>query len=139
MRRTARAAVRPVDRGRRRSRASACGGEGGIRTHEVFRLSAFQERRHQPLGHLSGAEDTSAGWWLDPSGLPRRGSCRRPRAAILGRVRHMAPSAQGDLPVTATDSFIIQRMGTEEGPYTLQDLKTMARARHIKATTMVKR
>ncbi len=30
------------------------GGEGGIRTHEVFRLSAFQERRHQPLGHLSG-------------------------------------------------------------------------------------
>ena len=35
------------------------GGEGGIRTHEVFRLSAFQERRHQPLGHLSGGQDTS--------------------------------------------------------------------------------
>jgi hypothetical protein len=32
---------------------SRCGGEGGIRTHEVFRLCAFQERRHQPLGHLS--------------------------------------------------------------------------------------
>ena len=41
--------------------------------------------------------------------------------------------------MTATDSFIIQRMGTEEGPYSLQDLKAMARARHIKATTMVKR
>ena len=38
----------------------ACGGEGGIRTHEVFRLSAFQERRHQPLGHLSAGEDTCA-------------------------------------------------------------------------------
>ena len=32
------------------------GGEGGIRTHEVFRLCAFQERRHQPLGHLSAAQ-----------------------------------------------------------------------------------
>ncbi len=29
------------------------GGEGGIRTHEVLRLNAFQERRLQPLGHLS--------------------------------------------------------------------------------------
>ena len=37
------------------------GGEGGIRTHEVFRLSAFQERRHQPLGHLSGGKGSSAG------------------------------------------------------------------------------
>ncbi len=36
-----------------------CGGEGGIRTHGVSRLCAFQERRHQPLGHLSGAQDTS--------------------------------------------------------------------------------
>ena len=34
-------------------RDASGGGEGGIRTHEVFRLSAFQERRHQPLGHLS--------------------------------------------------------------------------------------
>ena len=41
--------------------------------------------------------------------------------------------------MTATDSFIIQRMGTEEGPYSLQDLKAMARARQPKATTMVKR
>ena len=41
------------------------GGEGGIRTHEVFRLSAFQERRHQPLGHLSGGKDIASprlGW-----------------------------------------------------------------------------
>ncbi len=35
------------------------GGEGGIRTHEVFRLCAFQERRLQPLGHLSAAEGSS--------------------------------------------------------------------------------
>jgi hypothetical protein len=41
--------------------------------------------------------------------------------------------------MTASDSFIIQRMGAEEGPYSLQDLKAMARARHIKATTLVKR
>ena len=41
--------------------------------------------------------------------------------------------------MTASDSFIIQRMGTEEGPHSLQDLKAMARARHIKATTLVKR
>jgi hypothetical protein len=41
--------------------------------------------------------------------------------------------------MAATDSFIIQRMGTEEGPYSLQDLKAMARARHIKANAMVKR
>ena len=81
-RRTARAAVRAVDRGRRRCRASACGGEGGIRTHEVFRLSAFQERRHQPLGHLSGGEDTSAGRRLDPPSLPQAG-LRRPLADDL--------------------------------------------------------
>ena len=43
------------------------GGEGGIRTHEVFRLNAFQERRHQPLGHLSGDKDTR----------PRRAAARR--------------------------------------------------------------
>ena len=38
-------------------RSCGHGGEGGIRTHEVFRLSAFQERRHQPLGHLSSGQD----------------------------------------------------------------------------------
>jgi hypothetical protein len=38
---------------RRSAARDRVGGEGGIRTHEVLRLSAFQERRHQPLGHLS--------------------------------------------------------------------------------------
>ncbi len=33
------------------------GGEGGIRTHEIFRLCAFQERRLQPLGHLSSVRE----------------------------------------------------------------------------------
>jgi hypothetical protein len=41
--------------------------------------------------------------------------------------------------MTTSDSFTIQRMGAEEGPYSLEDLKAMARARHIKATTLVKR
>ena len=57
--RTSRGAGRRADQTVGRRRASGDGGEGGIRTHEVFRLSAFQERRHQPLGHLSGREDTS--------------------------------------------------------------------------------
>jgi hypothetical protein len=43
-----------------RPRAGRHGGEGGIRTHELFRVCAFQERRLQPLGHLSrGREDTA--------------------------------------------------------------------------------
>jgi hypothetical protein len=75
-----------------RSSAGTGGGEGGIRTHEVFRLSAFQERRHQPLGHLSGAEDTSdvervrdpdrvisAGW---RSPTARSGAYRSHRASV---------------------------------------------------------
>ena len=45
-----------------RAPGSSRGGEGGIRTHEVFRLCAFQERRLQPLGHLSGGKGSSAGW-----------------------------------------------------------------------------
>ena len=28
-------------------------GEGGIRTHGTFRINGFQDRRLQPLGHLS--------------------------------------------------------------------------------------
>ena len=36
-------------------------------------------------------------------------------------------------------AFIIQRMGADEGPYSLEDLKAQARARYIKANTMVKR
>ena len=37
------------------------GGEGGIRTHGVLQLCAFQERRLRPLGHLSAGEDTRGG------------------------------------------------------------------------------
>ena len=50
--------TRRTGRAADQSREPQVGGEGGIRTHEVFRLSAFQERRHQPLGHLSVEEDT---------------------------------------------------------------------------------
>ncbi len=62
---------------------SCGGGEGGIRTHEVFRLSAFQERRHQPLGHLSAAEDTG-----DVKGRGRSWSS-------LGKRRHVV---EGSIP-----------------------------------------
>jgi hypothetical protein len=48
--------------------APSFGGEGGIRTHEVSRLCAFQERRHQPLGHLSA-----------PQGSSERPACSPPR------------------------------------------------------------
>ncbi len=41
--------------------------------------------------------------------------------------------------MTVADAFIVQRMGAEEGPFSLQDLQTQARARYIKANTMVKR
>jgi hypothetical protein len=36
-------------------------------------------------------------------------------------------------------AFIVQRMGAEEGPFTLDDLIAQARARYIRANTMVKR
>jgi hypothetical protein len=63
------------------ARSSGRGGEGGIRTHEVFRLSAFQERRHQPLGHLSAAQDIarSAAW--------SRCAARGQASAMLSRPR----------------------------------------------------
>ena len=41
--------------------------------------------------------------------------------------------------MTMPTAFIVQRMGSEEGPFSLEDLKAQARARYIKATTMVKR
>ena len=41
--------------------------------------------------------------------------------------------------MTTTDSFLVQRMGTEEGPYSLLDLKAQARAALLKSNTMVKR
>src|SRR5260221_248004 len=36
--------------------AAGCGGEGGIRTPGRLRVSGFQDRRLQPLGHLSARE-----------------------------------------------------------------------------------
>jgi TM2 domain len=41
--------------------------------------------------------------------------------------------------MTAPDAFLVQRMGSEEGPYSLQDLATQARAGVLKSNTMVKR
>ena len=32
------------------------GGEGGIRTHDPLRDTAFRERRLKPLGHLSSMQ-----------------------------------------------------------------------------------
>lgn len=37
------------------------------------------------------------------------------------------------------DTFLIQRMGTEEGPYTVVDLQAQAKAGYVRANTMVKR
>ena len=41
--------------------------------------------------------------------------------------------------MTTPNAFIVQRMGSEEGPYSLEDLAAQARARVLKANTMVKR
>ena len=41
--------------------------------------------------------------------------------------------------MTAPDAFLVQRMGSEEGPFSLQDLATQARAGVLKSNTMVKR
>ena len=41
--------------------------------------------------------------------------------------------------MTTPTAFIVQRMGSEEGPFSLEDLKAQARARYIKSNTMVKR
>jgi len=41
--------------------------------------------------------------------------------------------------VTGFGTFMVQRMGTEEGPYTLMDLQAQAKAGYIRATTMVRR
>ncbi len=37
------------------------GGEGGIRTHEDLRPTAFRERHLQPLGHLSQTKNYTRG------------------------------------------------------------------------------
>lgn len=41
--------------------------------------------------------------------------------------------------VAPGQTFMIQRMGTEEGPYTLIDLKAQVQAKYIRVTTMVRR
>ena len=41
--------------------------------------------------------------------------------------------------MTMPSAFVVQRMGAEEGPYSLQDLATQARAGALKSNTMVKR
>jgi hypothetical protein len=41
--------------------------------------------------------------------------------------------------VTGYETFMVQQMGTEAGPYTLMDLQAQARAGVIRATTMVRR
>jgi TM2 domain/GYF domain 2 len=41
--------------------------------------------------------------------------------------------------VTITDSFFIQRMGAEEGPYSVMDLQMQAKAKAIRSNAMVRR
>jgi hypothetical protein len=41
--------------------------------------------------------------------------------------------------MTMPSAFVVQRMGSEEGPYSLEDLATQARAGVLKSNTMVKR
>ena len=41
--------------------------------------------------------------------------------------------------MTTPDAFLVQRMGSEEGPFSLQDLATQARAGLLRSNTMVKR
>ena len=69
--------TRAAQAGRRTSHGNLrFGGEGGIRTHEVFRLSAFQERRHQPLGHLSAVRISAT---RAAAGQPAGSMTSRPR------------------------------------------------------------
>jgi len=41
--------------------------------------------------------------------------------------------------MTGYQTFMVQRMGTEEGPYTIADLQAQAKAGYIRATTMIRR
>jgi hypothetical protein len=47
----------------------------------------------------------------------------------------MTEAAQG----SAGDTFTIQRMGTEEGPYTFADLQAQVRSATVKSDTMVRK
>jgi hypothetical protein len=40
---------------------------------------------------------------------------------------------------TPTDSFVVQRMGSEEGPYSFSDLQAQVRAGTLKTSTLVRR
>ena len=101
--------TRAAQAGRRTShRYLGFGGEGGIRTHEVFRLSAFQERRHQPLGHLSAVRISAT---RGQPGLACASSSTDRRGTMTGTV----------------DTFLVQRMGADEGPFTIAELQQQAR------------
>ena len=41
--------------------------------------------------------------------------------------------------VAPGQTFLIQRMGGEEGPFTLADLQAQVKAKYIRATTMVRK
>jgi hypothetical protein len=41
--------------------------------------------------------------------------------------------------VTSTDTFLVQRMGAEEGPFTVADLQMQVRAKTLKSNSMVRR
>lgn len=41
--------------------------------------------------------------------------------------------------MTAPDSFLVQRMGSEEGPFTVADLQMQVRAKRLKSNTMIRR
>ena len=41
--------------------------------------------------------------------------------------------------MTGYETFMVQRMGTEAGPYTIVDLQAQARAGYVRANTMIRR
>jgi hypothetical protein len=54
---------------------------------------------------------------------------------MTGPAQPQAPAAQP----ASQDSFMVQRMGNEEGPYTFMDLQMQLRAGLIKANTLVRK
>jgi hypothetical protein len=58
------------------------GGEGGIRTHGVLRLNGFQDRRIQPLCHLSAADCTAGSRQARMASVPIAG-CRTSGTRIV--------------------------------------------------------
>lgn len=41
--------------------------------------------------------------------------------------------------MTTPDSFFVQRMGSEDGPFTVADLQMQVRAKRLKSNTMIRR